>query len=562
MNKTIFYNFVPMLVLPLLLLACGAAEDVAEQQVYKPQVQVTEIDYGLNQTFQLTGEVTAERRVDFTSEYKANVEQIYVKPGDSVSKGQLLVTLNAPNVAQRYNTAANTYSTANLNLQQTKLGAQKAVDAANAALVTAETNLVNLRQQDANRRAQAQEALNAAKLNQELNNDSAETQLNNALLSVPTTVDTALQYVVEVNKVSRRVDAQAFNNRELYINNLRSVLNGYSQDYASATSILNQTSDLLQSMLSYLNNNDDINGVVTADQRAGYISGVSGYFNQITTLTASLNSANQAVISAAQNAGGTSQAIVNAQAAYNATIADLDASLQAAQRRVEESKIALQSAQTTAGISELGARTSLTSVSGELSQASIERNKLVLRAPFAGVVSDVLVKIGSSINPGDRIAAVENGDTLKITTYLSASQVRKVAVGDVVNIGKQSEDVISAVAPSADPTTKKYKVEILHQNPYLKSGEFIPLVFTGNATANTVDATSIFVPITAVQLLTNETFVWTLDGDRVKKTVVSLGAIEGDVVEVIAGLNVGDLVVTEGGRIIEEEGTEVLRSDA
>ena len=551
-----------MLVLPLLLLACGAAEDVAEQQVYKPQVQVTEIDYGLNQTFQLTGEVTAERRVDFTSEYKANVEQIYVKPGDSVSKGQLLVTLNAPNVAQRYNTAANTYSTANLNLQQTKLGAQKAVDAANAALVTAETNLVNLRQQDANRRAQAQEALNAAKLNQELNNDSAETQLNNALLSVPTTVDTALQYVVEVNKVSRRVDAQAFNNRELYINNLRSVLNGYSQDYASATSILNQTSDLLQSMLSYLNNNDDINGVVTADQRAGYISGVSGYFNQITTLTASLNSANQAVISAAQNAGGTSQAIVNAQAAYNATIADLDASLQAAQRRVEESKIALQSAQTTAGISELGARTSLTSVSGELSQASIERNKLVLRAPFAGVVSDVLVKIGSSINPGDRIAAVENGDTLKITTYLSASQVRKVAVGDVVNIGKQSEDVISAVAPSADPTTKKYKVEILHQNPYLKSGEFIPLVFTGNATANTVDATSIFVPITAVQLLTNETFVWTLDGDRVKKTVVSLGAIEGDVVEVIAGLNVGDLVVTEGGRIIEEEGTEVLRSDA
>ena len=67
--------------------------------------------------------------------------------------------LDAPNVAQRYNTAANTYGTANLNLQQTKLSAQKNIDAANAALVTAETTLVNLRQQDQEKRRQAEEAL-------------------------------------------------------------------------------------------------------------------------------------------------------------------------------------------------------------------------------------------------------------------------------------------------------------------------------------------------------------------------------------------------------------------
>jgi hypothetical protein len=135
-----------------------------------------------------------------------------------------------------------------------------------------------------------------------------------------------------------------------------------------------------------------------------------------------------------------------------------------------------------------------------------------------------------------------------------------VQVGDTVAIGKQSKDVISAIAPSADPTTKKYKVEILHVNPFLKSGEFVPLEFTGNTGQQAVDTQSIFIPITAVQLLTNETFVWTLDGDKVAKTNIVLGAIEGEVVEVLSGLIVGDIVVTEGGRIIEEEGTEVQHS--
>ncbi len=467
--------------------------------------------------------------------------------------------LDAPNVAQRYNTAANTYGTANLNLQQTKLSAQKNIDAANAALVTAETTLVNLRQQDQEKRRQAEEALNAAKLAQNLQNDSAGTELSNVLLSVPTTLDNSLEYMVATNKVYRAIDAAEYSSRQRALTNLRQQLSLFSSDFTSASSLLQQVSQELQAMQFYFNSALN-NGIIAEQQRLDSVNGISGYINQINSLLTRLQSANQAVVNAAQNAGGTSQAILNAQANYNATLADLDAGLQSAERRVAEATIALQSAQTSAGISELGARTSLTSVSGELSQASIERNKLVLRAPFAGVVSDVLVQVGSSVNPGDRLAAVENGDTLKITTYLSASQVRKVQVGDTVAIGKQSKDVISAIAPSADPTTKKYKVEILHVNPFLKSGEFVPLEFTGNTGQQAVDTQSIFIPITAVQLLTNETFVWTLDGDKVAKTNIVLGAIEGEVVEVLSGLIVGDIVVTEGGRIIEEEGTEVQHS--
>ena len=365
--------------------------------------------------------------------------------------------------------------------------------------------------------------------------------------------------MVATNKVYRAIDAAEYSSRQRALTNLRQQLSLFSSDFTSASSLLQQVSQELQAMQFYFNSALN-NGIIAEQQRLDSVNGISGYINQINSLLTRLQSANQAVVNAAQNAGGTSQAILNAQANYNATLADLDAGLQSAERRVAEATIALQSAQTSAGISELGARTSLTSVSGELSQASIERNKLVLRAPFAGVVSDVLVQVGSSVNPGDRLAAVENGDTLKITTYLSASQVRKVQVGDTVAIGKQSKDVISAIAPSADPTTKKYKVEILHVNPFLKSGEFVPLEFTGNTGQQAVDTQSIFIPITAVQLLTNETFVWTLDGDKVAKTNIVLGAIEGEVVEVLSGLIVGDIVVTEGGRIIEEEGTEVQHS--
>ena len=53
------------------------------------------------------------------------------------------------------------------------------------------------------------------------------------------------------------------------------------------------------------------------------------------------------------------------------------------------------------------------------------------------------------------------------------------------------------------------------------------------------------------------TYVWTVADGKTVKTPVVLGNIQGDSVEVQEGIAPGTEIIVEGGRIIENEGTEV-----
>lgn len=545
----------------------GAEKELVEKK-YVPIVQTTIVAPGLNREIAVTGEVQAEKSAELSADFKADVAQVLVKNGDTVQAGQILLRLKSPEISSNLATSQAAYSTARSSVTQTELSTQKSIEAARVALMTAQSNLASTLNQNIAARRQAEETLNSAILNLGLSTDSAQTALDSAVASVDPVARAALDACDQIAGVS---ELYKYNNdsyeaylgvrvmgskeaAEYAIISALATLAGGASNYTSALNLLTQVEAAVQKTLTMLNNSTSSTGFSQASLNAT-VGTITGQLSAVRGAIASLKSAKANLDSATQSTGNGSQATNSAQALYNSTIAQLDSAEAAARNAVEAAKAALENATRSAELSKLGARSSLTSVQGSLSQAAINQDKLTIRAPFAGKVVDVSVKVGDEVSPGKALIRVENASLLKIIAYLSGEEVKKVRVGDLVRIAKQSEDRIASIAPSANPLTKKYKVEIIHQNPFLHPGEFVKLRFqTGESNGN---SQRIFLPITAIEILADESFVWGVEEGKTVKKVVILNGIEGEYVEILSGLEQGEEIIVKGGRVIEREGIEV-----
>ncbi|MCF7844480.1 MAG: HlyD family efflux transporter periplasmic adaptor subunit [Kiritimatiellales bacterium] len=543
-----------------------------EEEIIRPKVTAMEIKGGLMHEFSTTGEVTAEKSARITAEFRATVTSINKKAGDQVINGDSLITLDAQSVSARFRTANTSYATAYQNVQQTKLTAQKNVDSARIGLESAQSNLQTVLKQNAARKIQAEEALKASEINLDLSVTSAQSTLSNALNLTPSTVNSALitaDQILEYSPEYQDLD----NIREThigvrdpyfklqvseYLMDTYTLLRSYNVSYEESKQLLNRTAQALEKTLQIMRLS------VTSPQYPqsqldAEVATVIGQQTAVQSLITQLDSAKSALNLTQQSSGNDSQTLVSARAGYESTLADLEFALQAAQRRVEEAQSAYENAQASAKISEIGSRSALAGAGGELSQAQISDDKRNVRSPFAGQVIDIPINVGDEVQPGTLLVTVENDDLVKIVTYLSSEEVKNVYEGDTVSIENAGTALVSSVSPSADSISKKYKVEIIHNEAELTPGTFVRLTFT--STSENGNGKRIFVPLTSVHISGSEIFVWTLEGPGefpvTKKSVITIGEVVGKFVEVKSGLSEGEALITEGGRMIDNEKIEV-----
>jgi RND family efflux transporter MFP subunit len=548
---------------------CEKEDSERQEKVYLPEVTYMEVKPGLDQEFTVTGDVFAHQISSLTSEIRGKVESISVKEGDTVTSGQTLLRLSSSEVTSSFNTASTTLQNAQISLQGTKLSSDKNIEAAKIALETSQTNLKNIITQNKSLKIQAEETLNSAKIGVDLGISSAQTSLDNTIQSVLTVVQTAVTAEDKILGISEtyKYTNDAYENNlgalnklgkadaEKALRNLLSEVASYSSSYENALALLAFTEDSLDKTLSTLNSS--ITGsTYTQTTLTTDINSITTQLTAIKAKISALLSAKSAIDTAKQNTNGSSQAVISAKAAYDATLAQLTANEENAKKAVKSAQNSLDNAKQTANLSQIGAKSSVDSAYGTYDQARITQNKLNITAPFAGKISEVSVKKGSEVNPGTSLVTVEDDSKLKLVAYLSSDDVEKVEVGDVALINKNGEiSAITSISPSADPITKKYKVELEHESDKLDPGELIKLTFiTGEKIYN---GDRIFVPLPSLHILPDELYVWKLDNRKTVKAVVTVGEIVGDYVEVLSGLAEGDEIISEGGRLIEEEGTLV-----
>lgn len=173
-----------------------------------------------------------------------------------------------------------------------------------------------------------------------------------------------------------------------------------------------------------------------------------------------------------------------------------------------------------------------------------------IMAPFDGVVVDRYVELGELVIPGQRVARILDPYTLKLEAYLTDAQVQWVTVGEkaTIKLGENrntADGSVSWIGFEADRMTGKFKVEIEIPNPDLKFQSGI----IGRARLDKNLVTDVVaIPRDAVLAGRTGPTAFVVEDERAVLRRLDLGAYQGLMVVVRAGLQPGDQLVVRGHR--------------
>lgn len=180
--------------------------------------------------------------------------------------------------------------------------------------------------------------------------------------------------------------------------------------------------------------------------------------------------------------------------------------------------------------------------------------RAAIRAPFDGVLADRFVELGQLVGPGQVVARVLDPYTLKLVAYLTEEQVGWVPVGAPasVRLGDDGDVVTGRVAWvgfEADRQTGKFKVEIELPNPELRLRSGV--IGRARLGKNTLEGV-LTIPRDAIVSGPAGETAYVVHNRRAVARLLTLGADQGVMVQVLKGLAPGDSLVVRGQREVRE----------
>ncbi|HEY7411580.1 MAG TPA: efflux RND transporter periplasmic adaptor subunit [Vicinamibacteria bacterium] len=175
--------------------------------------------------------------------------------------------------------------------------------------------------------------------------------------------------------------------------------------------------------------------------------------------------------------------------------------------------------------------------------------KTTVAAPFSGKVTLRRVQVGQTVKRGDELFTVADFQPLVARIFLPEREVLDLAVGQEVRLSLRArEDMrfrgrIQQISPVVDTAsgTVKITVEAVQPPAQVRPGAFVTVDVLREARPS-----ALLVPRQAVIRELQETYVYVAEGTQARKRTVSVGLEEGDRLEVTAGLQQGEKVITSG----------------
>ncbi len=202
-----------------------------------------------------------------------------------------------------------------------------------------------------------------------------------------------------------------------------------------------------------------------------------------------------------------------------------------------------------------------------VTRAEVDLSRMTLRAPFDGVLGELLVAPGERLREQTTMVRIDAVDRLQLVFGLPETAIPLVRVGApvVIRVAPYPDETfpgeIYFVSPSVDPETRRVGVKAWVPNPERR---LHPGLFAQAEAEIARRDDALLVPESALVHGLEGTRVWRLDADdRAQAADVELGLRQEGWVEVVRGLSPGDRVVTagvhkvsEGSRVQAVESTE------
>jgi Cu(I)/Ag(I) efflux system membrane fusion protein len=185
------------------------------------------------------------------------------------------------------------------------------------------------------------------------------------------------------------------------------------------------------------------------------------------------------------------------------------------------------------------------------------RRTLTLTAPASGVVVEKNVVQGMRIMPGMDLYRIADLGTVWVEGEVFEKDLSLVRLGQhaVITLeaypGERFEGLVRYVYPTLDVQSRTGRVRLELKNP---EGRIRPGMYASVALHLAVSRESVVVPRTAVLQTGERAIVFVHgDGDVLTPREVTVGLASGADVEIVAGLEAGEVVVSSAAFLIDAE---------
>ena len=193
----------------------------------------------------------------------------------------------------------------------------------------------------------------------------------------------------------------------------------------------------------------------------------------------------------------------------------------------------------------------------EIEKQKLAVGKLTLRSPIAGTVTTMEARLGMRVTPEDNLLHIIDNEHIRVRIDLSEKDASGIKTGMKVvvyhQIEKQCshEDTIERISSQVNPETRTVPAFITYKNP---DGCFVTNGFI-TATINKSEISTIAVP--AESILKDEhgnEFVYIMEKKGVfTAREVRTGETNSGWIRILEGLNLGEVVVSQGAFAIKSE---------
>ena len=186
--------------------------------------------------------------------------------------------------------------------------------------------------------------------------------------------------------------------------------------------------------------------------------------------------------------------------------------------------------------------------------------KTTITAPFSGTIDEIFIEEGNLVSPpmmpdqGNAFRII-NLNELYVESFIPESFIGKIKKGAEVQVeipvlNKSFNSTIKHSVSSINQLSRTFKIEVSVPKNDL---DLIPNL---NVEVNVLDYTNsqaILVPESIVsEDSDNNKFLFTVLNNKAKKTIVETGYTQNGMIEITTGLDVNEIVINEGGRIVKD----------
>ena len=200
------------------------------------------------------------------------------------------------------------------------------------------------------------------------------------------------------------------------------------------------------------------------------------------------------------------------------------------------------------------------------SQLEVAKKNLAdcrLVAPVGGIIGIKLIGAGETAIPSQAVVSILDISTVKVKVAIPEAEVGAINAHtptsiQVGAINKRYQGSLIEKGVQADALTHTYdiRIHVANSDRKLLPGMVASVRFISDGSQA---IGSKMIPVTAIQKNTDGSlFVWTVGKDSTAhRTTVTMGQTQGNYVNIIDGLSIGDRIVTEGYQKLSE-GTKVI----